>query len=176
MRTKNPHSTYKLREREREMNAVIQKPHAVCIPLPAPSHIKAMLKLAKLLHSQGIQITFVNTEYNHNRLLKSGGTKSLDGSPDFRFMTIPDGLPPVDVDATLDIAAVCESIPKNFLAPFVSLLEKLNSRGGSLEMNPPVTYVVSDGFMTFTIDAAQRLGIPILLFWTIPACAFMGIY
>ncbi|KAM7500072.1 hypothetical protein LguiA_024486 [Lonicera macranthoides] len=158
------------------MNSVMPKPHAVCIPLPAPSHIKAMLKLARLLHSQGIHITFVNTEYNHNRLLKSGGPNSLDGSTDFRFMTIPDGLPPLDVDAAQDVAAVCESIPKNFLAPFVSLIEKLNSNRGSLEMNPLVTYVVSDGFMTFTIDAAERLGIPILLFWTIPACAFLGIY
>ncbi|KAM7500067.1 hypothetical protein LguiA_024481 [Lonicera macranthoides] len=158
------------------MNSVMPKPHAVCIPFPAPSHIKAMLKLAKLLHSQGIHITFVNTEYNHNRLLKSGGPNSLDGSSDFRFMTIPDGLPPLDVDVAQDVAAVCKSIPKNFLAPFVSLIEKLNSNMGSLEMNPPVTYMVSDGFMTFTIDAAERLGIPILLFWTIPACAFMGIY
>ncbi|KAM7505346.1 hypothetical protein LguiB_004250 [Lonicera macranthoides] len=157
------------------MNSVMQKPHAVCIPFPAQSHIKAMLKLAKLLHSQGIHITFVNTEYNHNRLLKSGGPNSLDGSSDFRFMTIPDGLPPLDVDAAQDVIAVCESIPKNFLAPFVSLLENLHA-SGSPEINPPVTCVVSDGFITFTIDAAERLGIPIMLFWTIPACAFMGIY
>ncbi|KAM7502344.1 hypothetical protein LguiB_001248 [Lonicera macranthoides] len=87
-----------------------------------------------------------------------------------------DSIHPVhDVDAAQDVTAVFESIPKNFLAPFVSLLENLHA-SGSPEINPPVTCVVSDRFITFTIDAAERLGIPIMLFWTIPACVFMGIY
>ncbi|KAL9380618.1 hypothetical protein Peur_026275 [Populus x canadensis] len=60
------------------------KPHAVCIPFPAQGHINPMLKLAKLLHFKGFHITFVNTEYNHRRLLKSRGSSSLDdGLPDF---------------------------------------------------------------------------------------------
>lgn len=143
-----------------------QKPHAVCIPYPAQSHIKALLKLAQLLHSQGIQITFVNTEYNHKRFLKSGGPDSLVGLPDFRFVTIPDGLPQSDSDTTQDLVALCESVRINCLDPFLGLLEKI----------PPATCIVSDGFMTFTIDAGEKLGIPVVLLWTIAACAFMGYY
>ncbi|KAG5526034.1 hypothetical protein RHGRI_032356 [Rhododendron griersonianum] len=71
-----------------------EKPHAVCIPYPAQGHINPMLNVAKLLHHKGFHITFVNTEYNHRRLLKSRGPHSLDGLPDFRYETIPDGLPP----------------------------------------------------------------------------------
>nr|XP_011462065.1 PREDICTED: 7-deoxyloganetin glucosyltransferase-like [Fragaria vesca subsp. vesca] len=66
------------------------KPHAVCIPAPAQSHIKSFLQFAKTLHHRGFHITFVNTEFNHKRFLKSQGPNSLDGLPDFRFEAIPD--------------------------------------------------------------------------------------
>ncbi|TQD77758.1 hypothetical protein C1H46_036714 [Malus baccata] len=35
-----------------DTTTVATKPHAVCIPVPTQSHIKAMLKFAKLLHSR----------------------------------------------------------------------------------------------------------------------------
>ncbi|PON50343.1 UDP-glucuronosyl/UDP-glucosyltransferase [Trema orientale] len=148
----------------------LEKPHAVCIPFPAQGHINPMLKLAKLLHSKGFHITFVNTEYNHRRLLRSRGPHSLDGLPSFRFETVPDGLPPTDVEATQDIPSLCESTPKHTLAPFKNLLQRLNS---SPEF-PPASCVVSDGVMSFTLNAAQELGIPEVLFWTTSACGFMG--
>ncbi|KAL8103698.1 hypothetical protein AgCh_028045 [Apium graveolens] len=145
--------------------------HVVCIPYPAQSHIKAMLKMAKLIHSKGIVITFVNTEYNHKRFLKSGGLQSLDGLPSFRFETIPDGLPWSDADSTQDIAVLCGSIiENNMLPPFHDLLSKLNA--GPRQ----VTSILSDGFMPFTADAAHLLGIHIVLLWTIAACGFMGFY
>ncbi|PON47395.1 UDP-glucuronosyl/UDP-glucosyltransferase [Parasponia andersonii] len=99
-----------------------EKPEAVCIPFPAQGHINPTLKLAKLLHSKRFHITFVNTEYNHRRLLKSRGPHSLDGLRSFRFKTVLDGFPPSDVEATQDIPSLCESTPKHTLAPFKNLL------------------------------------------------------
>ncbi|RVW65538.1 7-deoxyloganetin glucosyltransferase [Vitis vinifera] len=148
--------------------ASAEKPHAVCIPYPAQGHINPMLKLAKFLHFRGFHITFVNTEYNHNRLLKSRGPDSLKGIPSFQFKTIPDGLPPSNVDATQDTPALCVSTTKHCLPPFRDLLSNLNHDG------PPVTCIVSDGAMSFTLDAAQELGVPEVLFWTTSACGFMG--
>lgn len=142
------------------------KPHAVCTPLPLPSHVTAMLKLAKLLHHKGFHITFVNTEYNHKRFLNSLGPSSLDGLPDFRYETIPDGLS--DNDTRQEFPLLQESIRKNFLTPLLNLLKKLNDR------NPPVTCMVSDGFMTSTITAAKQLGIPIAVFFPFAAAGFMG--
>ncbi|KAM3693581.1 hypothetical protein ACJW31_08G178500 [Castanea mollissima] len=147
------------------------KPHAVCIPFPLQSHIKAMLKFSKLLHHKGFHITFVNTEFNHERFLKFSGPNSLDGLSDFRFETIPDNLPPSDPNASQDLSSLGNSIMKNFLAPFSNLLVKLNSATSNV---PPVTCIISDGFMQFTINAAQKLGIPILMFFTISACSLMG--
>ncbi|CAL5384071.1 unnamed protein product [Camellia sinensis] len=140
-------------------------PHAVCIPCPAQGHINPMLKLAKLLHHKGFHITFINTEFNHRRLLKSQGRHSISGTPSFRFETIPDGLPSSELDATQDIPALCHSILHNFLNPFRVLLAKLN---------PPVTCVVSDVGMAFTVKVAEELGIPDVFFNTASASGFMG--
>ncbi|EHA8587353.1 7-deoxyloganetin glucosyltransferase [Cocos nucifera] len=153
------------------MGSIPEKPHAVCIPYPAQGHVTPLLKLAKLLHFRGFYITFVNTHFNHKRLLRSGAISSLDSLPDFRFESIPDGLPPSDVDATQDIPSLCDSIPKNCLPPFRDLITKLNDPSSP---TPKVSCIVSDGVMSFTLDAAKELRIPEVLFWTPSACGFMG--
>ena len=146
------------------------KPHAVCVPYPAQGHINPMLKLAKILHSKGFHITFVNTEYNHNRLLRSRGPAALNGLPSFRFETITDGLPTSAADATQDIPALCISTERHCLQPFRELLGRLNDDGGV----PPVSCIVSDAVMFSTIDAAEELGVPQVLLWTASACGLLG--
>ncbi|KAF3445106.1 hypothetical protein FNV43_RR14799 [Rhamnella rubrinervis] len=136
--------------------------------MPIQSHIKAMLKLAKLLHSKGIHVTFVNTEFNYNRFLKSLGPNSLDSLPDFRFETIPDGLPYSDANATQDLMSLGKSVRGKILAPILDLLTRLSNT------SPPVTRIVSDGFFLVAVKAGERLGIPVVLFYTIPACVFMA--
>ncbi|KAK7373018.1 hypothetical protein VNO80_06412 [Phaseolus coccineus] len=145
-----------------------KKPHAVCIPYPAQGHINPMFKLAKLLHFKGFHITFVNSEYNHKRLLKSRGTPFLRALSSFRFETIPDGLPDPDVDATQHIPSLCDSTRRTCLPHFRNLLAKLNNSDA-----PPVSCIVADGIMTFSLDAAEELGVPGVLLWTTSACGFM---
>ena len=148
------------------------KPHVVCIPYPLQGHINPMLKLAKLLHHKGFYVTFVNTEYNHKRLLRSRGPNSLDGLPDFHFETIPDGLPSSDADVSQDIPSLSVSISKNGILPLCNLISKLNNT--SSWDRPPVTSIISDGCMSFTLDAAEKFGIPNVLFWTPSSCGFLG--
>ncbi|XP_037492313.1 7-deoxyloganetin glucosyltransferase isoform X4 [Jatropha curcas] len=154
--------------------AAANQPHAIFVPYPVQSHIKTMLKLAKLLYFRGFHITFINTEFNHNRFIKTRGANSMEGLHGFHFFTIPDGLPPSDPDASQDVPALCDSIRKNFLAPFLEIIAKLNDLALSSKV-PPVTCIVSDGFMsTFTVSAAQEIAVPIVLFFTISACSLMG--
>ncbi|CAN1147701.1 7-deoxyloganetin glucosyltransferase [Linum perenne] len=150
----------------------VTKRHVVCIPYPAQGHLNPMMKLAKLLHSRGgFHISYVNTDYNHRRLLKSRGSATLDGLPDFRFHSIPDGLPHSEFeDATQDIPALCESTKNTCTAPFRDLLLKLNASSDI----PPVSYVISDACMSFTLDATKELGIPEVVFWTPSACGVLG--
>jgi hypothetical protein len=146
------------------------KPHAVCVPFPAQGHVTPMMKLAKVLHCKGFHVTFVNTEYNHRRLVRSAGPEAVAGLPDFRFATIPDGLPPSDADVTQDPASICDSTMRTCLPHFANLLARLNSSDGV----PPVTCVVADNVMSFGLDAARELGVPCALFWTASACGYMG--
>ncbi|KAL1802063.1 hypothetical protein ACET3Z_030710 [Daucus carota] len=154
------------------ISAPNKKPHALCIPYPAQGHITPMLKLAKLLHHKGFHISFVNTEFNHNRLIKSRGPDALAGLPDFRFYAIPDGLPPSHPDATQDIPALCKYTPIHCLAPFSNLISRLNDSSASGV--PPVTCIVSDGVMSFTLKAAEKFGIPEVLLWTTSACGVIA--
>lgn len=152
------------------------KPHAVCIPFPVQGHINPMLKLAKLLNHNGFHITFVNTEYNHARLLKSRGLSGLDGLPDFKFETIPDGLPFVEGDVTQDLPSLCDSTSSTCSVPFRSLITQLQCKSvNSSKCNPPVTCIVADGVATFAADAAEEIGVPFVLFWPMSACGFSGL-
>ncbi|KAL2460420.1 UDP-glycosyltransferase 85A2 [Abeliophyllum distichum] len=146
------------------------KPHAVVIPYPAQGHIAPMLKLAKLLHFRGFFITFVNTEYNHSRLVRSRGTDSVKGLEDFQFRTIPDGLPLSDKDATQDIPTLSNSIQNNCLPHFLDLINNLNDSPDC----PNVSCIVADGVMSFTLDAAEQLNIPEVVVFTTSACGFMA--
>ncbi|KAF8020136.1 hypothetical protein BT93_G0745 [Corymbia citriodora subsp. variegata] len=147
-----------------------RRPHAVCVPYPSQGHVTPIMHLAKLLHSRGFHITVVNTEHNHQRLIRSHGPDSVKGLPDFCFEAIPDGLPPSDSDATQDVPSLCDSVRKNCLGPFRELLVRLNSS----EDVPKVSCVVSDGVMSFAIDAAEEIGVPEVQLWTASACSFMA--
>ncbi|XP_023511391.1 7-deoxyloganetin glucosyltransferase-like [Cucurbita pepo subsp. pepo] len=146
------------------------KPHVVCVPFPAQGHINPMLKLAKLLHHRGFHVTFVNTEYNHRRLLNSRGLNSVDGLLDFQFRTIPDGLPFSNANSTQDVPSLCQSTSKNCLAPLCDLISELNS----IIDVPPVSCIVGDAIMSFCMLAANKFKIPHALFWTASACGYFG--
>lgn len=148
------------------------KPHSVCIPFPYQGHIKPLLKFAKLLHHRGFLITFVNTEYNHRRFLKSLGPNSLDGICRI-FNSKPSQIYGLstnsDSESTEDLTALTASINKGFfLDSFRDILAELN------KSTNPVTCIVVDGFMSFSINAANELGIPVVSFFPIAACGFIG--
>nr|AFJ52995.1 UDP-glycosyltransferase 1 [Linum usitatissimum] len=149
-------------------------PHAICLPFPGQGHINPMLKLAKLLHQKGFHITFVNTEFSHRRLLQSRASSFENLPGRFRFETIPDGLPPsFDEDATTqDVPSVCDSTKRTCSGPFKRLVSKLNDAASSVV--PPVTCIVSDCMMGFTMQVAKELGIPNVMLSTASACGFIG--
>ncbi|XP_031262212.1 7-deoxyloganetin glucosyltransferase-like [Pistacia vera] len=150
-------------------HSIAKRPHAVCIPFPAQGHMNPMLKLAKIMYSKGSLITFINTEYNHKRLLKSKCLDSFKNFPGFRFETIPDGLPSSDADVTQDIPSLCEATSKHCLAPFRELFYKLNDTSSSSQISP-VTCIISDVMMSFTVNVAREFGIPGAILFTFSAC------
>ncbi|XP_058787302.1 linamarin synthase 1-like [Vicia villosa] len=146
-----------------------QKPHALFVPFPAQGHVSPSMQLAKLFRCNGFHITFVNTEFNHKRLIKSLGEEFVKGLPDFQFETIPDGLPESDKDATQDIPKLRDSIRKNCYGPSKELVIKLNTSSPH-----PVTCIIADGTLGFAGRVAKELGIQELQFWTASACGLLG--
>ncbi|KAI4299103.1 hypothetical protein L6164_032594 [Bauhinia variegata] len=146
------------------------KPHVICVPLPAQGHINPMLRLAKLLHFNGFYITFVHTQFNFDRLMKSRGQDSLKGLSGFRFETISDGLPPANQRGILDLPALCTTLPVDGLSSLRDLIARL---GDSPDV-PPVTCILSDGVTGFTLKVAQEFNIPEFMLFTPSACGLLG--
>uniref|UniRef100_A0A0E0LNI3 Glycosyltransferase n=1 Tax=Oryza punctata TaxID=4537 RepID=A0A0E0LNI3_ORYPU len=153
--------------------AEASKPHVVLIPYPAQGHVTPFLRLAKALHARSFHVTFVHTEYNHARLLRSRGAAAVAGADGLRFETIPDGLPPPappELDATQDTWAICEATRRTGPGHVRELLERLGRRAG----DPPVSCVVADGAMGFAVHVAKEMGIPAYLFFTHSACGLLA--
>ncbi|XXG76425.1 hypothetical protein AAC387_Pa08g0778 [Persea americana] len=148
-----------------------KKPHLVFIPYPAQGHINPMMQLAKLLHSRGFFITFVNTDFAHKRLSESRGPDSLDCLDGFRFETISDDKPLSAGEVIQDAQAFCKSIQENCVEPLRGLLRKFHGTSDG----PGVTCIIWDRYMTFTLQIAQELEIPEVTFCPTAACTFMAI-
>ncbi|XP_028801231.1 7-deoxyloganetin glucosyltransferase-like [Neltuma alba] len=117
--------------------------------------------------------TFINIEFNHKHLLKSQGTDSFNGLSSFRFKTIPKGIPSSNsddvIDTTQDIPSLYESTCRTCPVPFRNLLNKLSNS----PYIPPIACIVSDGIMSFAVNATKELRIPNVLFWTTNAYDFL---
>ncbi|KAK1570829.1 hypothetical protein Q3G72_007711 [Acer saccharum] len=145
-------------------------PHVLIFPIPALGHVNSMLKLAELLSVAGLRITFLNSEYNHDRLTRHADVCSryTHRFPGFQFKTITDGLPMDHPRVGHKFDEVLHSV-KSVTPP---LLKQMLID----DIKPPVDCIISDGFMSFAVDVANELGIPIIYFRTISACAFWAYF
>ncbi|KDP32319.1 hypothetical protein JCGZ_13244 [Jatropha curcas] len=154
--------------------ATVRMPHVVCVPFPLQGHIFPMLKLAKLLHQKGFHVTFVNTEYNHQRIIDSRGSNALNGLSDFKFVTLPLPNPPSNSHTSLALTflALREICRKSFPTLFRDLVMKLNDSSSS--SNPPVTCLLSDAILSYTLELSDELQIPNVLLWNMGASGFLS--
>ncbi|RVW60880.1 7-deoxyloganetic acid glucosyltransferase [Vitis vinifera] len=145
-------------------------PHVLIFPFPAQGHVNSMLKLAELLSVAGLHVTFLNSEYNQHRLLLHTDIQTrFSGYPGFRFQTISDGLTtdhPRTGERVMDLFEGLKATAKPIFRELVI------SRGQGSDTLPPVNCIIADGIMSFTIDIANEVGIPIISFRTISACSF----
>ncbi|CAK7325781.1 unnamed protein product [Dovyalis caffra] len=138
--------------------------HVLIFPLPAQGHVISMLKLAELLSLAGINITFLNSEYNHERLFRYTNIQDrFMKYPGFRFQTITDGLP---VDHPRSGGQFMEIVDS------IKLITKPIFKKMLLETMPPVNCIIVDGVFGSIGDVAIEVGIPIIYFRTISACSF----
>ncbi|KAL4576242.1 hypothetical protein LXL04_012333 [Taraxacum kok-saghyz] len=157
------------------MDSQSNSPHVLIFPFPVQGHVSCMLKLAELLCLSGLSVTFLNSDIIHRRLLRYTDVVSrFSRYPGFRFETISDGLPPDHPRSGNRVVDIFDSI-KMVTKP---MFREMLLPGGCLNSGkrPPVSSIIADGIMCFTIDVAKDLGIPIFLFRTVSASCFWAFY
>ncbi|XP_057833957.2 linamarin synthase 2-like [Cryptomeria japonica] len=130
------------------------------VPSPAQGSINPLMNLAHLLSSRGVFITFVNTEWSHNRMSRAAAAATST----FKFLIIPDGLPP-DHGRLSNLPEYVIALEK--LGPVLEhhLLCSLT------EETPPITCIITENFMSCTHQVANKLGVPRVIFWTMCAAS-----
>ena len=131
-----------------------------------------MLNLAQLVSLSGLNVTFLNTDHNHNRL-HADILDRFACFPGFQFKSIPDGLPADHPRAGYRSMEVFDSIKLVTEPLFKEMMSsgQLNSATGQ-----SVTCIIADGSLSFPIDVGNELGIPVIHFRTISACSFWAYF
>ncbi|KAK4348637.1 hypothetical protein RND71_031392 [Anisodus tanguticus] len=138
-------------------------PHVLIFPLPLQGPVNCMLKLAQLfcLH-QEIHVTFLNTEHIQQRLLNFTDIQiRFEKYPNFKFTTVPDGLPEDNPRNGEQIRKIIEGVEEVSSPLFREMV---------INCEKPVTCLIVDGIFTFAVDIAKEVGIPLLYFDTISPC------
>lgn len=133
--------------------------HVVAVPYPGRGHVNPMMNLCKQLASRkpdNILITFVVTD-------EWLGFIGSDPKPNnIRFRTLPNIIPSELVRAK-DFPGFIEAVTTKLEAPFEQLLDQLE---------PPVSVIIADPYLSWDVGVANRRNIPIASLWTMSATVF----
>jgi len=144
-------------------------PHVLIFPCPAQGHVNSMLKLAELLAIQNIYITFLNTEYIHNRLISLNDDIQalLECYPKLQFKTISDfhseDKHPGFGERIGDVILSLILYGKSFLRDII--------------VSEKISCIILDGiFGDLATDLAAEFGIQLIHFRTISSCCFWAYF
>ncbi|BFG22772.1 hypothetical protein CerSpe_090450 [Prunus speciosa] len=146
----------------------------IFFPLPLQSHVTTTLKFAQLLCFANFHITFLNSHFLHNRILRHTDIQShFTRYPRFHFDTITDGLlddHPHSGARMLEMFDSVSCVTKPLFREIV-----LSAQLG-LDSWPPITCVVADGIMNFATDIAKEIGLMSISFRTISASCYLSYF
>jgi hypothetical protein len=128
------------------------------LPFAAQGHVMPLMELSHQLVEHGYEVVFVNTDFNHARILTAlEGAAPAAGGID--WISFPDGMGP-DGDRT-DIGKVLDGLPAAMLG---GLEETIRSRN--------IRWVVADVSMSFVLELVHKVGVRVALFSTFSAATF----
>ncbi|KAJ1381932.1 UDP-glucuronosyl/UDP-glucosyltransferase [Sesbania bispinosa] len=149
----------------------MSSPTVLVLPYPAQGHVNPLMTFSKKLADNGCKVFFVNTDYNHKRVLVSssstgeqeGGKQETDVN--IKMVSIPDGLRPED-DRN-DFEKLSVSMLNTMPAMLEKLIEDIHSKGQNR-----INCIIADMSMGWALDVAKKLGINGVLFWLASAALF----
>ncbi|WCJ25600.1 UDP-Glycosyltransferase superfamily protein [Euphorbia peplus] len=146
---------------------MVRKGHVLIIPYPAQGHVTPLMHLSHRLTNLGFRITFVNTEFNHKRVI-SAANHPMDSL--INLVSIPDGLGLED-DRT-DLAKLCDSILGTMPEKLERLIQDINIKELKKGVDGVVSCVIADGYMGWVGNVARKMGIKVAVAWPSSAAMF----
>ncbi|KAG8380769.1 hypothetical protein BUALT_Bualt06G0050500 [Buddleja alternifolia] len=143
-------------------------PHVLIFPLPIQGPVTCMLKLAELFYLKNVQVTFLNTQHIQQRFRSCTDNENyFKKYPNFRFETVPDGLPEENPRMGDQIPNLLESME----AVAMPIIVKMVSCGGMYgpDSDKPITCIIGDEVFIFATHVAKEIGVQLLYFDTIVA-------
>uniref|UniRef100_A0A0A0KUF9 UDP-glucosyltransferase n=1 Tax=Cucumis sativus TaxID=3659 RepID=A0A0A0KUF9_CUCSA len=136
--------------------------HILAIPYPAQGHVIPLLELSLCLARHGFKITFVNTEYNHKRVVSALAETNHIGDGRVHLVSLPDGLEPGEDRNNL--GKLTETMLQVMPVQLTELINTINGLGGN-----EITGVIADENLGWALEVAAKMKIPRVAFW--PAAA-----
>ncbi|KAK4260655.1 hypothetical protein QN277_003741 [Acacia crassicarpa] len=130
--------------------------HVLALPFPAQGHVNCLMTLSKKLAQNGLKVTFVNSDFNHRRVVKAvlneneEQQQQRNESLPLELVSIPDGMGPED-DRT-DMAKLSLAILRTMPLELEKLIEGFKGRDR-------ITCVVADVNMAWALEVSHKLGI-----------------
>ncbi|GAY61346.1 hypothetical protein CUMW_209260, partial [Citrus unshiu] len=132
-----------------KLNKKMSNPHVLVIPAPAQGHVIPLLEFSQCLANHGVRVTFVNSEYNHQRVLKSlEGKNNLEEK--IRLVSIPDGMEPWEDRNELGnkLKKILQVMP----GKLEELIEEINEKE-----DEKIDCFIADAYMGWTMRIAEKM-------------------
>ncbi|KAL5582183.1 hypothetical protein UlMin_014625 [Ulmus minor] len=140
--------------------------NVLVLPYPAQGHVKPLMLFSHKLAQNGFKITFVNSDFNHKRVLNARVDDQMDSKID--LVSIPDGLGPED-DRD-EIGQLCKAILETMPAKLEELIQNINDES---DENSKITCVLADAHMGWAMEVAEKMGIRRAVIWPASAAVFL---
>nr|CAB3493175.1 unnamed protein product [Digitaria exilis] len=145
--------------------AALPSPHprVLMLPFPAQGHVMPFMELSHRLTEHGVQVYFVNTDFNHARITRAmdaaGETAGAVVPAEIHMVSFPDGMDP-DADRS-DIGKLGGGLRAAMLGHLEDLVR-----------SKEIAWMVVDVPMVWALELAATVGVRVALFLTFAAAAF----
>lgn len=136
------------------------RPHVLVIPYPAQGHVIPLMSFSHYLAKQGIQITFINTEFNHNCIINSLSKSSHEAyvGDEINLLSIPDGLEDSPDERNIP-GKLSESVLRFMPTKVEELIERMIAESSGGCNGTSISCVVADQSLGWAIEVAAKFGI-----------------
>jgi hypothetical protein len=111
------------------MAAAPRHPRVLMLPFRAQGHVMPLMELSHRLAEHGVEVYFVNTDFNHARIIRAmegGGDQTGALLAGIHMVSFPDGMAP-DADRS-NIGKLSEGLPAAMLGRFDELIRSKEIR------------------------------------------------